>query len=398
MSDTIRIAHFSDTHLGYRAFSKVDPDTGRNQRTIDVELAFERTITDILRRKPDAIIHSGDVFHHNRPSWHAIRHFVRQMRRIEQSGIPAIVIAGNHDTPRLRTDGSVYSVLELALPEIRFATDYQDHDEQELFEHLNLRVQAIPHGALTNDDPVLPMVVRGKRNVLVSHGIAPGAMPENAYSEPGEQRLNENLLDPDFDYIALGHYHVFSQAKPKAWYSGSAERFGFGDADVRPGYAMVELGAPGEPPNVEHISGVARQMLLLDPVYGSPAPAREIADRILEQLAALEEPNAMVMIALRDFDRPLRREVESIVRRESHRFVWMVTFAADRPSMLNPGLTREVVQTTDIRTLFAQFVTGKTGAPLSKEFATRFLERGDRALEEAIRTSDANDPGEGDAS
>ena len=381
MSDTVRIAHFSDTHLGYRAFGKVDPVTGRNQRTIDVENAFESTVDDILRRKPDAVIHSGDVFHQSRPSWHAIRHFVRQMRRIEQAGIPTLVIAGNHDTPRLRTDGSVYSVLELALPEIRFVADYRDDDELALFKHLNLRVQAIPHGALTNDDPVLPMVVRGKRNVLVSHGIVPGAMPENAYSEPGEQRLDENLLDPDFDYIALGHYHVFSQAKPKAWYSGSIERFGFGDADATPGYAMVELGAPGGQPKVEHISIPARPMLALDPVYGSLAPAREIADRILGQLNELGQPEAMVMVALRDFERPLRREVESIVRRESPEFVWMVTFAADRPSLLDPGAAREVIQTTDIRTLFAQFVTEKTGAPLTKAFATSFLERGDQALE-----------------
>ncbi len=33
----IRIAHISDTHLGYRALGKTDPVTGRNQRSIDVE-------------------------------------------------------------------------------------------------------------------------------------------------------------------------------------------------------------------------------------------------------------------------------------------------------------------------------------------------------------------------
>jgi DNA repair exonuclease SbcCD nuclease subunit len=398
MSDSIRIAHFSDTHLGYRAFSKAATESGRNQRTIDIELAFERTITDIIRRQPDAIIHSGDVFHHSRPSWHAIRHFVRQMRRIEDAGIPALVIAGNHDTPRLRTDGSVYSVMELALPAIRFVADYLDDDEQTLFEHLNLRVQAIPHGALTNDDPVLPLVNRGKRNVLVSHGVVPGAMPEQAQGEPGEQRLDENLLDPEFDYIALGHYHVFSQAKTKAWYAGSTERFGFGDADVLPGYAMVTLGEPGSMPEIEHIDIPARPMLSLKPVYASLAPAREIADGILGQLEKLAEPEAMVSVALREFDRPLRREVESIPRRETPTLVWMIHFAADRQTLLTPGITREMVQTTDIRTLFAQFVTEKTGAPLGKEFATRFLERGDRALEEAIRTADASDAGEGGAS
>jgi DNA repair exonuclease SbcCD nuclease subunit len=396
MSETLRIAHFSDTHLGYRAYSKVHPESGRNQRTVDVEHAFEQVISSILRQKPDVVIHSGDVFHHSRPSWHAIRHFVRQMRRLEAAGIPTLVIAGNHDTPRLRTDGSVYSVLELALPDIRFVCEYELVTETELFEKFNLRVQALPHGALTNDDPPLTRVVTGKRNILVSHGVVPGAMPENAHGEPGERFLETSLLDPTFDYIALGHYHVHSQARTRAWYSGSTERYGFGDIDATPGYAMVELGEPDSMPTVTHVPIETRPMLALKPVYPSSASARDVADRVLGELQKLQQPEAMVSVALRDFDRPARREIESILRRESGEFVWLVHFAAERQFLLEPSLQRETVQTTDLRTLFAQFVEERTGAELSKEFATKFLERGDRALELAIATAEA-EPGEGGA-
>jgi DNA repair exonuclease SbcCD nuclease subunit len=219
-------------------------------------------------------------------------------------------------------------------------------------------------------------------------------MPENAHGEPGEQYLDTNLLDPEFDYIALGHYHVHSEARPRTWYSGSTERFGFGDLDATPGYVMVELGDPGTPPTVTHIPIEARPMLALKPVYASLAPARDVADRILGELRDLGQPDAMVSIALRDFERPLRREVEAILRRESTEFVWLVHFAADRQLVLEPNQSRETIQTTDLRTLFAQFVQERTGAGLSKEFATRFLERGDHALEVAIATAEA-EPGEG---
>ncbi len=121
---SIRVAHLADTHLGYRAMSKLDPETERNQRSVDFECAFEATIDAILEEKPDLVLHAGDVFHHTRPTWHAMRVFIRQMRRIERAGIPAVVIAGNHDTPRMRTSGTAFSVLELALPEIEFVTDY----------------------------------------------------------------------------------------------------------------------------------------------------------------------------------------------------------------------------------------------------------------------------------
>ncbi len=62
------------------------------------------------------------------------------------------------------------------------------------------------------------------------------------HREPGEEEVDETLLPPDFDYIALGHYHVRGQPRPNAWYAGSTERFGFGDEPVKPGYLLVELG------------------------------------------------------------------------------------------------------------------------------------------------------------
>jgi DNA repair exonuclease SbcCD nuclease subunit len=69
----VRTLFISDTHLGYRALFKIDPETGRNQRSIDIERAYERVIDDILDRRVDLVIHAGDVFHHTRPAWAAIR-------------------------------------------------------------------------------------------------------------------------------------------------------------------------------------------------------------------------------------------------------------------------------------------------------------------------------------
>ena len=396
----IRIAHFSDTHLGYRGLNKVDPETGRNQRTIDVDAAFERVVTDILRRNVDLVIHSGDVFHHTRPTWHSMRLFIRQMRRIEHAGIPTVVIAGNHDTPRLRTGGSAYSVLDLALPEIRFAADYEAvHITEEPFAAMNLHIQAIPHGALTNPDPVAPMVMPGRRNILVFHGMVPGILKPGQHTEAGEQELNTALLDSRFDYIALGHYHVAMQPAPKTWYAGSTERFGFGDWDVTPGYTLVTMGNPGEDVQVEHIDIPARPMITLKPVYGTGLRARDIVDRILTLLQADSTPDAMVRVELRETERPVRREVESILKRESEPFCWSLTVAQERtvfvPDASAPSLDIDGVP--DIRTLFRTFVAERTGVHYDAAFAERFLERGDQALMDAIVAQDAPEPEEAGA-
>lgn len=395
MTGTIRIAHITDTHLGYRALNKQDPHTGRNQRTVDFERALARAIDDILRQNVDAVIHAGDVFHHSRPTWQSLRHFIQQFRRIEDAGIPTLVIAGNHDTPRLRTGGSAYSVLELAMSKIRFVAEYEDVHEVDIFKDLNLHVHAVPHGALTNDDPVIPEIYEGRRNILVTHGMVPGILDPGVSAEPGEQILNVSLLDPTFDYIALGHYHLHMEASPKAWYAGSLERTGWGDREATPGYCIVELDSPGDPPRIQHIDLPARPMVDLKPVYGDGRRGREIADMVLDQVRKAQSPDAIARVAIRKAERADKREAESILRREAEEFVWTLTVANER-SILD--LTQVQAETTEefpnLRELFREFVNGRKGTHYNDAFATEFLERGDRALEEAMLAHEAVTPEE----
>jgi len=378
----LRISHFSDTHLGYRALPKQDPLTGRNQRAVDIELAFERVIEDIVARGVDVAIHSGDAFHHTRPSWHSLGHFIRHMRRLETAGIRSLVIGGNHDTPRLRRGGSAFSLLALVMPEVTFVTGYEG--EHVVWADLNLHIDAIPYGALTNPDPVLSQTVPGKRNVLVTHGLVPGTLVPGP-SEPGEQELSPSLLDADFDYVALGHYHIASQPRANAWYAGSTERTGWGDRDATPGYNLVELGEPGGPVSVEHITIPVRPMIDLKPVNGEGREAREIVERVLEQLAKVDQPEAMTRVELRDTPRPVRREAESILRRESGEFVWSLSVVSPRSTMTDAGQPQGPDEMSDLRALVAEFVAARKGTPpYDDAFATVFLERGDRALAEAL--------------
>src|SRR5215213_7994951 len=275
----LRIAHLSDTHLGYRAYYKTDPATGRNQRAVDIEHAYEQAVSDIVTRDVDLIIHSGDVFHHARPAYSAMRSFVRQTRRIEQAKLPMLVIGGNHDTPRLRTSGSVFSVLELALPDVQFVCGYDQ--ETLLLDQFDLAVTAVPHGKLT--DPLGPSAfpVPERRNILVTHGLVHGLQLKGGQREPGEEDIADHLLDEEFDYVALGHYHVHQKVRHNAWYSGSTERMGFGDEDVDPGYAIVELGGPSAGAEVTHIPLEARPMKTIAPVDCENRSTREIADIVL---------------------------------------------------------------------------------------------------------------------
>jgi len=392
MPRPLRIAHLADTHLGYRALGRTEPGGYRNQRSVDIELAFERVVDSLLGQDVDLVLHAGDVFHHTRPSWTTLGVFVRQMRRVEEAGIPALVIAGNHDTPRMRQSGSVFDLLGLALPRTKFVAGYLDVPVP--FDALDLVVHAVPHGALVNPDPVLVMPLKDRRNIIVTHGLAAGVQTRG--HEPGEERLSPDLLDPDADYVALGHYHLGGHPTRNAWYSGSTERMGWGDEEATPGYNLVTIGDTGEV-SVEHVAIPARPMKTLAPIEGDGLQARELADVVLDRAAAFGDPAAMVRVELRGVPRQTRHEVEELVRRGVGESVWdlRVYTAADLLDRLAQGHDEAL---PPLRELFGRFVDeGQQQGIYDDRFATRFRERGMAALDEAQRLVAERNPDEGTA-
>jgi exonuclease SbcD len=389
---SLRFAHISDTHLGYRAYFKADPESGRNQRAVDIERAYETAIDDILTRDVQLVIHGGDVFHHTRPAWSSLRCFVRQTRRLTDAGIPVVVIGGNHDTPRLRTSGSVFSVLELALPEIRFVCGYDQ--ETLILDNLETSILAVPHGKLASPGSPVAIPTPGMKNLLVTHGLVHGIPLKGGHREPGEEDVSDGLLDEEFDYIALGHYHVHNKVRHNAWYSGSTERMGFGDEDVTPGYAIVELGTSPAGAEVVHIPIETRPMKTIAPVDGESRSAREIADIVLDRLQKFVEPEAVARVELRGTPRPIKREADSILRRETHSLCWHLQVFSRADILLTPGERQIAAESTDIRSLFDEFVTSRSYEPA---FATAFTARGHRALDDAMHAMDSTAPEDGTA-
>src|ERR687892_2540186 len=123
----VRIAHISDTHLGYTRYAKLCPETNRNQREVDVQEAYRRAVDAILERDVDLVIHSGDVFDSVRPATHVIIGFLKQTFHITRQDIPYLVAAGNHETPRLRSTTAAleYANLVNAISAHGFDVDYE---------------------------------------------------------------------------------------------------------------------------------------------------------------------------------------------------------------------------------------------------------------------------------
>ena len=237
----MRILHLADTHLGFRQFAgRLDPARNLNQRECDVYAVWHKAVDIGIERQVDAVVHAGDLFDSARPSPRAIAEALDAFARLREARIPVIVIAGNHETPRFRSGGSVFEVLE------RF-------DVQAVWrEPRTIRIgstafHAVPHEPdaqrLRADVEGLELDPAADANVLILHtGIE--ALPRPTYGEINEIELDpEVLARAEFDFIALGHLHRFQAPQVNALYPGSLERLDFADLDGEKAVLEVDLAA-----------------------------------------------------------------------------------------------------------------------------------------------------------
>lgn len=235
----MRILHFSDTHLGFQAFDRVN-EAGVNAREQDVYDAFERVVNRILEARPDAVIHSGDFFHRPSPSNRALTFGLEQLRRIGQAGIPTVIIAGNHETPKTIYNSPILRALR--------TLDHVTPIFGETWESTTIGpvvVHGIPHIndhriLLTELERLTP--VHGKCNVLMLHTSLGKKYLMEEYGEQIFPPAFDNKL-LEFQYIALGHWHNCQAVDlhPCAWYSGSTERLSDTEIGAEKGFLWLDV-------------------------------------------------------------------------------------------------------------------------------------------------------------
>lgn len=392
---TLRIAHLADTHLGFSALTRLCPDSGRNQRAVDVEHAFAAAIDQIIAAGDiDLVLHAGDVFHHSRPPMQTLIFFVRQMRRLEAAGIPTVVIGGNHDTPRLRNAGSVLDLCAIACHNVHFATGYDWERFPLEIGGKRVVVTAVPHGAFTNEQPPNALFADVDAvNLLVAHGSYNLAVTHDRRG--GADEIEEALLDARYDYVALGHWHVHERKRENVWYSGSTERIGLSDLAATPGYVRATLNGRGEA-RTEHVALPAREHLTLPIVHGEGLAADAIVAEVVRRLArepAEKRARALVLCGVRDTALGVDREVVRLLRgQEIVRECW--AFVPDVRAVRAPGaLTEEASPIGQLLDEFNDFVAGRAAEGLYEPaFAAAFRDTGRTLLEDALRTDEEAHP------
>jgi len=213
----MKIAHFSDTHLGNRAFGHIAP-SGMYQREEDVLETFQKFLNSISAHDPDFVLHTGDFFESPRPSnWTILKAFriLSEFQKAREYR-PFVIIAGNHEIPKTFETGCILDLYEY----IPGVMPFRRKIESLLFPEKNLEILVIPSRGIPDLKNTSIRPSTGQRvKVLMAHGLDRSL--EDGLSFDFD--IREFHLDM-WDYVALGDYHVRKELrKGKVAYSGSTD-------------------------------------------------------------------------------------------------------------------------------------------------------------------------------
>ncbi|MFI5257403.1 MAG: exonuclease SbcCD subunit D [Gemmatimonadales bacterium] len=335
----MRLVHLSDLHLGYRQYQRVTP-RGINQREADVAQSFTRALDRVIELAPDVVLIGGDVFHQVRPTNTAILHAYLQFARL-RAALPAtevVMVAGNHDTPRAAETGCI---LRLFAP---LGIHVVDGEAQALeLPALDLSVLAVAD----NQHPRPKLVPPGTHrwNVLLLHGEVEGMLgPFAATNELASEEIpQEELHQSQWDYIGLGHYHVYRRLAPNQFYSGSldytstntwGEKIEEGMAGV-PGKGIIEHDlATGR--HIFHPIAPSRDFVDLRVVSARGLTTEEVNERILATVESIPGgiDDKVVRLVVRDLPRHITRQLDHRQLREFRRRALHFHLDTRRPEMI----------------------------------------------------------------
>jgi DNA repair exonuclease SbcCD nuclease subunit len=303
----MKIVHLADTHLGFRQFGpKLDPVRNINQRECDVYDRWHEAIDLAVALNPAVVIHAGDLFDSSRPAPRAVAEALDGFARLREADIPVVVIAGNHETPRFRSGGSIFEILQ------RFGIEAV-WDAPRTIHVGDLAVHAVPHepaaDRLADDIRSMTPDASASANILVVHaGLE--ALPRPGYGEVNEIELAPEILaQADHDYIALGHLHRYQVPQSNAAYAGSLERLDFGDVGMQKAIVEADLAKAGKPGFLTPHPVAARPVFDF-PIACLDLDAGEVMDAIASATKGTALEGALIRVRLEEIARDVYQSLD----------------------------------------------------------------------------------------
>jgi DNA repair protein SbcD/Mre11 len=249
----LQLLHFADLHLGVENYGRLDAATGLHSRLLDFLRVFDFIVETALSRPVDLVLFCGDAFRSREPSPTLQCLFAERIVRLAAAKIPVVILPGNHDLPPLpgrRSALEIYPIL--AVPGVEVVT--RPGLLRRETANGPVQIACLPAGGESEKGTAalvksLAAQVEGDcPAVLAGHVAISGArVGSETTLTLGREVLvpREDLIRPEFCYVALGHLHRFQDLNPGRTpplvYCGSPERVDFSEATEPKGFVIVEI-------------------------------------------------------------------------------------------------------------------------------------------------------------
>lgn len=355
----MRLLHFADLHIGVENYGRPDPASGFSTRLLDFLHAFDELVECALSERVDLVLFAGDAYKSREPSQTHQREFAKRIHRLRAAGIPVFLLIGNHDLPNAVARANaleIFQTLEIegvyVAPKIgayRIPTRSGD-----------LQIVAVPWPnqslLLTRDqykNKTIDQIDRDVEDLLTREIVRLGeeqdpAVPTvlTAHIALSESRVKTgsekwmtvghfpsllpgSLRADLFDYVALGHHHVYQQLSdhPPIVYPGSLQRVDFGEEKDPKGFVLVDID-PSRPLGERTVQIEFREVQARRFVTIAVAPREE--DPTEEVLAAIAKGGVRdaivrVQLSLRPAQDALLRDADLRRALENAHYVASIT-------------------------------------------------------------------------
>ena len=239
----MRLIHTSDVHLESDTFGSGPRGDVFRER---VRGAFAGVIDLANGRDADMLLVVGDLFDSSRVGAEALEFAMTQIARAR---MPVVMIPGNHDA---HDERSIYAAMpaDVIPRNLRLILDPEGQTLE--FPELGARVWGralVEHSPDYRPLSGLPSPAHDRWNIALAHGF----FTEDKGTNRSSPITPAEIESSGYDYIALGHIHVFgdvSQGATRAFYCGTPA----------PLYASSEAGwvahvscVPGEPVRIDRL-------------------------------------------------------------------------------------------------------------------------------------------------
>lgn len=347
----MKIVHIADTHLGLAGFSRIDPETGMNLREKLIYENFLESFRIIIRQKPDAVVHAGDLFDRVKPRTKAYITVLSALDMLEDAGIPLVLISGNHSMPKTRYTPSPFSVIEYHGADLHCAYNYRYEKieiDDTVFHLIPNMLKATDYRDAFNEIEI----IRDYPNVMVTHGLST-TLRDYRLRTVAEHEIDSTMLSEDFSYIALGHFHGQRQVSDNAWYSGSIEYCSYNEINDKKGGLVVDTES-GEVAPLKLPHTPMTDLGKIDCKDLSPSGITEKIGSIIDRMAGPQ--NTLCQVKLENI---LQEKMRSINREEMAGIkdrVLNLRIKTDTIDPVNRGFEAEDPSSVDYIDEFRKFV------------------------------------------